>query len=84
MANTIRRLDYPDVSANSAVMATLGGGHPEKHKMAGASSAMKVVRKFANVFLASSACGNMRVIKSGEDTATLDRPAKTTMARSVD
>ncbi len=26
-------LDDPDVSANSAVMAALGGGHPEKHKV---------------------------------------------------
>jgi hypothetical protein len=43
-----------------------------------------VGRKFANVFMASSASGNMRVIKSGEGTATLDRPAKPIMARSVD
>jgi len=27
----IPELDYPDVSANSVVMAALGGGHPEKH-----------------------------------------------------
>ena len=26
-------LDDPDVSANSVVMAALGGGHPEKHKV---------------------------------------------------
>ena len=29
----IPELDYPDVSANSVVMAALGGGHPEKHKV---------------------------------------------------
>jgi hypothetical protein len=29
----IRFLDYPDVSANSVIMAALGGGRPEKHKV---------------------------------------------------
>jgi len=29
-AGVIPELDYPDVSANSVVMAALGGSHPEK------------------------------------------------------
>ena len=29
----IPELDYPDVSADFVVMAALGGGHPEKHKV---------------------------------------------------
>jgi hypothetical protein len=29
----IPELNYPDVSANFVVMAALGGGHPEKHKV---------------------------------------------------
>jgi len=32
IAAAIPELDYPDVSANSLVMAALRGGHPEKHK----------------------------------------------------
>jgi hypothetical protein len=46
--------------------------HPEKHKvfqanwMAGSSPAMTVERKFSNIFMASSASGNIRVINSGK------------------
>jgi len=77
----IPELDYPDVSANSVVMAALGGGHPEKHKVfqavtgwpgqAWSSPAMNVERKFANVFMASSASGNIRVIKSRKGEALI-------------
>jgi hypothetical protein len=31
--SSLPELNYPDVSANSIVMAVLGGGHAEKHKI---------------------------------------------------
>jgi hypothetical protein len=48
-----QELDYPDVSANSVVMA-------------GSGPAMTGDRKFANVFKVSSAGGNIRVIRVQE------------------
>ncbi len=72
-SNVNPELDFRDVSANSAlmaapliVMAGLRPGHPENWEcvqwlswIAGLSPAMTVERKFANVFMASSAGGNI-------------------------
>ena len=66
-------LDYPDISANFVVMAALEAaiqkiqGISSYDWMAGSSPVMTVGRKFANVFMASSASGNMGVIKFRDD-----------------
>jgi len=39
--------------------------------MAGSSPAMTLERKFANVFMASSASGNIRVIKFRDDNGAI-------------